>query len=291
MEAFLNTSSKSAQLRQLIDRSEIARLAGAHSGLGAKLVEEAGFDGVWVSSFEVSAARGMPDMSLLSMTDYLEAAARVNTATTLPVLADCDTGYGGRLNVAYTVQQYEMNGIAGICIEDKVFPKRNSYLLGGQLLEDADEFATRIEIARRARVSPGFVLVARTEALVVDCRVDEALRRAHLYADAGADAVLVHSKAPTPAEILDFLRAWQQRTPVVVVPTTYGSWNIDDAAAAGVSVVIYANHGLRAATHATREVLRQIRDAGDITRVEERIVPMRDIFRLTGVDEWMVMEK
>lgn len=283
--------SKAAQLRQLLTDPGAACLAGAHNGLGAKLAEETGFDGTWVSSFEVSAARCMPDMSLLSMADYLEAAVQVNESSPLPVLADCDTGYGGRLNVAYTVRQYEANGIAGICIEDKVFPKRNSYITNGQILEDVTEFATRIEIAKRSQVSEDFVLVARTEAMIVGLGVGEALRRAHAYADAGADAVLVHSKASSPVEIIEFLHEWDQRIPVVVVPTTYGDWNIRDAAAAGVSMVIYANHAIRAATRATIKVLQQIRDAGEISPVENEIASMSDIFRLTGVDEWMVLEK
>lgn len=287
----VSSSSKAAKLRQLIEQAEVGRLVGAHNGLGAKLAEETGFDGLWASSFEISAARGLPDMSLLSMADYLEAAVQVNESSSLPVLADCDTGYGGRLNVAYAVRQFEANGIAGICIEDKIFPKRNSYLVGGQVLEDVDEFATRIEIAKRSQVSRDFVLVARTEALIVDLGIEEALRRGYAYADAGADALLVHSKASTAVEILGFLSEWRGTIPIVVVPTTYGGWNVRAAAEAGVSLMIYANHGLRAATRATLDVLQQIRETGEITSVEDQIASMRDIFRLTGVDEWMVLEK
>ncbi|MFD0267663.1 isocitrate lyase/phosphoenolpyruvate mutase family protein [Streptomyces sp. NPDC127106] len=278
--------SKAAQLRELLERKEIARIVGARDALTALLVEEAGFDGVWASSFEISASRALPDLGLLTMSELLEASSHVNRATSLPLLADCDTGFGGNINVVRTVDMFEAAGIAGICLEDKVFPKRNSFLGGGQNLEDPAEFAGRIEAAVRARSGSDFTVVARVEALIAGAGLDEAVRRAHLYADAGADAVLIHSKKTEPSEIREFLRAWQGRKPVVVVPTTYPHWDLAEAEAAGVSVVIYANHALRASVSAMRDVLGEIRVAGGTGGVEDTIAPMKELFGLTQVSRW-----
>ncbi|MFF9025191.1 isocitrate lyase/phosphoenolpyruvate mutase family protein [Streptomyces eurythermus] len=277
---------KAARLRELLERGRIARIMGARDGLTARLVEDAGFDGVWASSFELSATRGLPDLGLLTMSECLTAAAQIDEATSLPVLADCDTGFGGRANLVRTVQRFERAGIAGVAFEDKVFPKRNSFLEGGQDLEDAEEFAARLEAASQARVDGDFTIVARTEALIAGAGMDEALRRAHLYADAHADAILIHSKRSDAQEIEEFLRRWQRRKPVVVVPTTYPHWSLDQAATAGVSMVVHANHALRAAVTAMREVLAEIALRGGTSTVEGDIASMKELFELTGVSHW-----
>ncbi|MBM7440692.1 isocitrate lyase/phosphoenolpyruvate mutase family protein [Streptomyces sp. HB132] len=283
-------TTTSARLRELLAAPQAARAAGAHDGLTARLVEEAGYDVVWASSFETSASRALPDMSLLTMTDYLQAAAWMVQSTSLPVLADCDTGFGNRLNIAYTVQRYEAAGVAGICLEDKVFPKKNSFLAVGQTLEDPAEFAARIRVAKEAQRDPEFVIVARVEALIAGTGMEDALTRAHLYADAGADAILIHSKSQEPHEIKEFLEHWQRRTPVVVVPTTYFRWKTEEASRAGASLVIYANQGLRAAVQAVRDVLLEIRLTGDSASSEDVIAPVKEIFRLTDVDTWNALE-
>jgi phosphoenolpyruvate phosphomutase len=268
----------------------VIRVSGAHDALSARVAEEAGFDAVWASSLAISAARGLPDMSLLSMTDYLQAASNISDVCTIPVIADCDTGFGGTLNVAYMVRQYEAAGVAAVCIEDKVFPKRNSFLGAGQRLEDADVFARKIEIAKRTQRNEDFFVIARTEAAIAGSGIGDALRRAHRYVDAGADAILMHSKSPEPDEVLGFLAKWGRRAPVVVIPTTYYTWHVDDAAKAGVAMVIYANHALRAAVRSMKQVLDEVLTAGSSVPVEDRIAPMRDIFGLQRVDEWLALE-
>ena len=210
--------SMAAAVRRMPTEPPVALVAGAHDALSALLVQEVGFDAVWASSFAISAARGLPDLSPLSMTDYLESASRMSEVCGVPVLADCDTGFGGNLNVAYLVRRYEAAGIGGVCIEDKVFPKRNSFI-PGQALEDADCFARKIATAKGAQRDGDFVVVARTEAAIAGFGVEEAVRRCHRYVDAGADAVLMHSKSNKPAEALDFMRSWSGRAPAVVVPT------------------------------------------------------------------------
>ncbi|MFE4856389.1 isocitrate lyase/phosphoenolpyruvate mutase family protein [Streptomyces sp. NPDC056670] len=278
--------TKAALFRELLERPETARLVGCRDALTALLIEEAGFDGLWASSFEISASRGLPDLGLLTMAELLEASSHANQATGLPLLADCDTGFGGKINVVRTVQQFEAADIAGVCFEDKLFPKRNSFLRGGQDLEAAEEFAGRVEAAVRARRSADFTVVARVEALIAGRGLDEALRRAHLYADAGADAILIHSKQSTPAEIVEFLQAWRARTPIVVVPTTYPHWDLKEAQAAGVSMVIYANHTLRASVSAMRDVLGEIQLHGGTAGVEGSITSMKELFGLTRVSRW-----
>jgi phosphoenolpyruvate phosphomutase len=279
-------TSKTARLRALLDRPTIACLVGARDGLTARIVEDAGFDGVWVSSFEVSASRALPDLGLLTMDECLGAAARVNEATSLPLLADCDTGFGGPINMARTVRQYEAAGIGGICVEDKVLPKRNSFLEGEQALERPEVFAHRVEAGVRVRRDPDFTIVARCEALIAGESMEEALRRANLYVEAGADAILIHSKQRDPGEVVEFARRWRQRTPLVAVPTTYNRWNLTEAEQAGISLVIYANQALRASVLAMRNVLSEIRLRGEAGAAEDSIASMKEIFSLTRTAEW-----
>jgi phosphoenolpyruvate phosphomutase len=278
-------------LRNLLRRAEIARSAGAYDALSAVLVERAGFDCVWASSFTISASACLPDLSLLTMTDYLQAAAPMVAACSVPVLADCDTGFGGSLNVAHTVRSYERTGVAGICIEDKNFPKTNSFVEHGQELAPVDEFARKIEVAKETQTDPDFVVVARTEALICGRSVDEALERGERYVDAGADALLVHSKRPDPSEITSFLRHWEGRAPVVVVPTTYHGWTAGEASAAGAAMVIYANHALRAAVRAIAETLRRIWEDGCSSEVQPQIASVDEIFELVRLDDWLALDR
>jgi phosphoenolpyruvate phosphomutase len=273
------------------ERSAPLLTAGAHDGIGAVMAERAGYQAVWASGFEISAAHGLPDAGLLGMSDYLNAARIINSACAVPVIADCDTGFGNELNVAHTVAQYEAAGIAAICIEDKVFPKLNSFAGRRQSLVSTEEFQYKISTAKAAQRSDDLVLIARTEALIAGAGMGEALRRAHAYADAGADAILIHSKAPTAVEIEQFTDAWQGRLPVVAVPTTYYEWTVESAAHAGVSVIIYANQGLRASVTAMTRALALILDEGSSAALESEIASVKEIFELQNLDEWMSLEK
>src|SRR5262245_38106102 len=135
---------KTEKFRQLLNSKRLCRLVGAHNGLSARLVQGAGFDGVWASSLEISASYALPDASILTMTQFLQAADMMNCATTITVIADCDSGYGNINNVIHLVNEYERHGIAGICIEDKLFPKANSFDPGRQTLAPIEEFAKKI---------------------------------------------------------------------------------------------------------------------------------------------------
>jgi phosphoenolpyruvate phosphomutase len=274
-----------------LDSGRLVRAAGAHNALGASLVEKAGLDAVWASSFEISAARCLPDASLLTMTDYLQVAAQMQAACSLPVVADVDTGFGGTMNVAHMVREYEHAGITAVCMEDKLFPKMNSFVPTRHSLLDAKEFCRKVEVAKSVQQDPGFHVIARTEALIDGLPVAEALHRCRLYVEAGADSVLVHSKARSNAQVLEFLRGWDGRAPVVIVPTTYPDWNAADAHRAGVSVIIYANQSLRATVRVVREVLETIRAQGTTMPVEDKIASVSDIFELQRLDQWREVER
>lgn len=281
----------SASFRATLESHKLVRVAGAHDAIGAVLAQEAGFQAVWSSSLEVSAARCLPDASLLTMTEYLEAATRMQKALTIPVVADCDTGYGNNLNVAHMVHEYEDAGITAVCIEDKVFPKINSFAEANQRLMDTYAFAKKIETAKLAQRDDDFFVIARTEALIGGYDVDEAIKRCSVYADAGADAVLIHSKSRKRDQVMEFLRRWERRLPVVIVPTTYPDWLADDAARAGVSVIIYANQGLRTIVSSLRDTYRSIYQRGSSTALEHQIASVEEIFGLQRLDEWKALER
>ena len=275
--------------RSVLAISNPSRVAGVHDALGGVLAEQAGFDAVWSSSLEVSAVRCLPDASLLTMTEYLEAASNIQKALHIPVIADCDTGYGNAMNVTHMVHEYEGAGITAVCLEDKLFPKLNSFAKGDQTLLPKTEFAHKIASAKRAQRTADFFVIARTEALISGLPLQDALDRCHAYVNAGADAVLVHSKSPNNKQIIGFLDAWERRSPVVVLPTTYPDWHIDDVAKAGVSVVIYANQGLRATVSALRNAYGEIIDRGDSTTLEASIASVADVFSLQRLADWQAV--
>lgn len=274
---------KSSQLRRALRHEAPAQLIGAHDGLGARLAEEAGFDAVWASGLEISTAACVPDANILTMTEFLAAAVEMDRATRLPIVADCDTGFGNSSNVIHMVRSYEAAGIAAVCIEDKRFPKLNSFVPGRQELAPMAEFVGKIMAAKSAQRTEDFVVIARVEALIAGRGLDEALRRAEAYRRAGADAILIHSKQDTPAEILEFLQAWDRRGPIVLVPTTYPQLTASELARAGADMVIYANHGLRATISAVSETFAAIRRDGGTTNVVDELAPLQRVFELQGM--------
>lgn len=279
----MDWTARSVMLRHLLNNPSIVRLVGAHDGLTAKLVHEAGFEGVWASSFAVSASYGVPDASIVTMTQFLDAAETMTLASPAPVVVDGDTGYGDAHNAAYAVRRFEARGVAGVCFEDKRFPKINSFADATQGLVPAEEFAGKIRAAKQAQAGPAFVLIARTEALIAGHDLGEALDRAHQYADAGADAILVHSKSVRPDQVLKFGAAWGRDVPLVAIPTTYPQVGEQELLDAGFRVVIYANHGVRATIRVVREVFRVLSQTGTAIGLEERLTTMDEVFALQGM--------
>jgi phosphonopyruvate hydrolase len=274
-------SPAAAALRARMDVTRPALAMAAHNPLAAKLATEAGFDAIWGSGFELSASYAVPDASILPMGTHLEMMRSIGEAQAAPVIADLDTGFGNAVNVAYAVPRYAAAGIAAVVIEDKTFPKDSSLRPGGrQELVPAGEFQGKVEAARNAA---GVLVIARTEALIAGLGVAEALSRAAAYAEAGAHAVLVHSKRKTPEEVLEFCRAWDGRVPLVLVPTSYPQLSFADVAALNkVGLVICGNHAIRAAVGAMRATFARILAEGGIAGVEAEIASVADVFALQG---------
>jgi phosphonopyruvate hydrolase len=274
------------RLRDRIAGTDLLHVMAAHSPLSAKLAEEAGFDGIWASGFELSALYGLPDVSLITMTQHLDMVRAMAGRSSLPIVADIDTGFGNAVNVVYAVAQYERAGAAAIVIEDKTFPKVTSLAADGrQELVRIAEFQGKIEAARAARRDRHFVIIARTEALIAGLGEAEALRRAAAYEQAGADMILVHSKQKTPDEVESFVRAWSGKAPIVLVPTAYPEMNAARIEALGkIRMVIYGNHAIRAAVTAMKDVFARIRADGGIHNVNRDIVTVEEIFRLQDME-------
>jgi phosphoenolpyruvate phosphomutase len=285
------TPSKAARLRAMLLSPDLEFLMEAHDGISAKIVEEAGFKGIWASGLSVSAALGVRDNNEASWTQVLEVLEFMSDATSIPILVDGDTGYGNFNNARRVVQKLCQRDIAGICIEDKLFPKTNSFIGEGQPLADVDEFCGKLKAVKDSQTNSDFCLVARIEALIAGWGLDEALRRAEAYHNAGADAVLIHSKQAVADEVLAFCKEWDNRCPVVIVPTKYYKTPTDMFREHGVSVAIWANHNLRASITAMREISSQIKRDESLAAVEGGIIGVKEVFELTGNDELAEAEK
>jgi phosphoenolpyruvate phosphomutase len=267
--------------RELLDSKPILKICGAFDAMSAKLIEAAGFDAIWAGSFAISAINAVPDASILTMTEFFEAASKMASTCKIPVIADCDTGYGGPNNVRHLVKKYESAGIAGISIEDKVFPKQNSLLENGthQLLSEK-EFVGKIIAANDAKQNKDFMIIARVEALIAGLGMNEAIQRAQAYEKAGADAILIHSKKNTPDEVFEFVDSWKGNLPIVVVPTNYNSVSIDELIQHGIKMTIYANQTLRASHASITKILDKMIKAKSMKEIENEISSMNDIFQL-----------
>ena len=272
---------KSELLRKDLESKSIIKVCGAFDAMSAKLVEYHGFDAIWAGSFAISATHAVPDASILTMTEFFDAASNMTETCKIPIIADCDTGYGGPSNVSHLVRKYENAGIAAICIEDKTFPKQNSLLENGQndLISEKD-FVAKIIAAKEAKQDQNFMVIARIEALISGAGMDEALKRATAYENAGADAILIHSKKKTPDEVFEFADSWKGNSPVVVIPTTYDTVTLDDLISHKIKMVIHANQTLRAAHASMSRILRQMNNSDSLSKVKEEISSMEEIFEL-----------
>lgn len=277
---------KAANLRELLQSSSLEFLMEAHNGLSAKIVEEAGFKGIWASGLSISAALGVRDNNEASWTQVLDVLEFMSDATTIPILLDGDTGYGNFNNARRLVKKLEQREIAGVCIEDKLFPKTNSFINGeAQPLADVEEFCGKIKAMKDVQRDDSFVVVARVEAFIAGWGLDEALKRAEAYRSAGADAILIHSKRTDASEIKAFMDEWANRHPVIIVPTKYYSTPVDYYRQWGVSTVIWANHNVRAAIHSMQQVTERIFRDESLINIEDNVSPVAEIFRLQGAHE------
>ncbi|MGV0103130.1 Phosphoenolpyruvate mutase [Nostoc sp. DSM 114160] len=201
--------NKCAQLRLLLESPQLDFIMEAHNGISARIVEEAGFKGIWASGLALSAQYGVRDNNEASWTQVVEMLEFMSDVTSIPILLDGDTGYGNFNNMRRLVKKLEQRGIAGVCIEDKLFPKTNSFINGNrQPLADIDEFCGKIKAGKDSQTDADFCIVARLEALIAGWDLSEALRRAEAYHAAGANAILIHSKSSRPDQVLAFAKEW-----------------------------------------------------------------------------------
>ncbi|HEV3104200.1 MAG TPA: phosphoenolpyruvate mutase [Trinickia sp.] len=285
-------ASRFTRLREMLASETLEFLMEAHNGLSARIVREAGFKGIWASGLAISAQFGVRDNNEASWTQVVDTIEFMADASDLPILLDGDTGYGNFNSVRRLVRKLEQRGIAGVCIEDKQFPKTNSFIDGErQPLADIDEFCGKIKAGKDSQTERDFSIVARVEALIAGWGMEEALERAEAYRLAGADAILIHSKLSRPDEILAFAREWAQRAPLVIVPTKYYSTPTEVFRKAGISTVIWANHLVRAAASSMQAVAKDIHDSETLVNVEERIASVNEIFRLQDADEYSAAER
>jgi phosphoenolpyruvate phosphomutase len=257
---------------------------GAYDGVSARIASDAGFSALWASGLCMSTALGLRDSDETSWTEVLNVVSWMVEATDLPILVDGDTGHGNFNSARRFTACTERIGAAGICLEDKVFPKTNSFVENAHTLTPISEFCGKIEACRAAVRDPQFMIVARTEALIAGVGMAEALRRAEAYRETGADAIFIHSKQPTIEEIAIFAREWGGRSPLIVSPTTYSATPIAEFTTLGIGGVIWANQSMRAAVSAIQRACRAIRDHGP-AEVESWIAPLDDVFSLMRYEE------
>ena len=276
--------NKNQTLRNALNSGQLFTAMAAHNPLAAKLAEQAGFGGIWGSGFELSASYAVPDANILSQGTHLEMMRAIAATVAIPLIADIDTGFGNAISVSYLVPQYEAAGASAVVMEDKTFPKDTSLRAGGrQELVRIEEFQGKLEAAISARRDSDFLVIARTEALIAGLGQAEAIKRALAYEEAGADALLIHSKQKTPQEVLAFIAAWPGKAPLVLVPTAYPQLTeATIAALEKVGIVIYGNHAIRAAAGAMRAVFDQIHREGGIAGVDASLPTVNEIIALQG---------
>jgi len=283
---------KTTQLKKLLQSNRLEFILEAHDGLSAKIVEEASFKGIWASGLSISAAMGVRDSNEASWTQVMEVVEFMSDNTTIPILLDGDTGFGNFNNMRRLVKKLEQRNVAGVCIEDKLFPKTNSFIGGeNQPLADIREFCGKIKAGKDTQTDPDFCVVARIEAFIAGWGLEEAMKRATAYYEAGADAILVHSKISTPDHILSFMKHWKEKCPVVIVPTMYCKTPTETFEKAGVSLVIWANHTLRSSIASMQDMAKRICEEKSVANIEREIVPVKEIFRLQNVAELKEAER
>jgi phosphoenolpyruvate phosphomutase len=280
------------QFRSLLLSEQLEFICEAHNGLSAKIVQEAGFKGIWASGLSISAQFGVRDNNEASWTQVLEDLEFMSDAATIPILLDGDTGYGNFNNMQRLVRKLEQRHIAAVCIEDKLFPKTNSFIKGdAQPMADMQEFCGKIKAGKDAQTDPDFSVIARVEAFICGWGLAEALRRAEAYRQAGADGILIHSALSVPDEILAFKQEWGNRCPVVIVPTKYYATPTEVFRQHGISMVIWANHMLRAAVAAMQKTARTLKEQEHLLSIEDKVAPVSEIFRLQNAAELQEAEE
>ena len=279
-------TNKARKLRKLLNSNKLEFILEAHNGLSARIVENSGFKGIWASGLAMSAQFGVRDSNEASWTQVVDMLEFMSDVTSIPILLDGDTGYGNFNNMRRLVMKLEQRHIGGVCIEDKQFPKTNSFIDGEkQPLAEVDEFCGKIKAGKDSQSKDDFCIVARIEALIAGWGMKAALRRAEAYHEAGADGILIHSKQSRPDEVMEFANEWAGRCPLVIVPTKYYSTPTDAFRRAGVSLVIWANHMIRASVAAMEKRSKQIFQSESLIDIEDKVASVNHLFSLQGAEE------
>ena len=278
--------NQAENLVNLLEKKEIVKVCGAYDAMSAKLVELNGFDAIWAGSFAISAIHNVPDASILTMTEFFNAASNMAQTCQIPVIADCDTGYGDANNVRHMVKKYENAGIAGICMEDKTFPKQNSLFKDGkQVLISKRDFVAKLVAAKNAKKNDDFIIIGRTEALIADMGIEEALDRASAYEKAGANVIFVHSRKESPDEIFEFLKRWDGKIPIMIVPTAFPTVTLNELKSHGVGMVAFAHQTTLAAFAAVSDVVKQLSKINSLSDLNIKMASMEDLFKLQGMQK------
>lgn len=282
------------RLRQLLTCKPFVRVIEAHSGLTGLIAEKTTvisdrgepeqFDAMWVSSLCDSTEKGKPDIELVDMTSRFRTIDDLTEVTTKPIIFDGDTG-GLKEHFAYTVRTLEKMGVSAVIIEDKIGLKRNS-LFGKEVIQKQDSvanFCAKIKAGKEAQLTDEFMLIARIESLILEQGMEDALRRAAAYVDAGADGIMIHSRKKTPDEVFEFCDRFRQtdvKTPIVVVPTSFDDVLEEELSLHGVNIVIYANQLIRSAFPAMRRTAEDILRYHRAKEANERLLPVQEIITL-----------
>ena len=290
----LNTPDvRRAKLRRLLKLKPYLRVMEASNGLTGLIVEnvkrEDGmqvkeFDAMWVSSLCDSTFKGKPDIELVDLTSRINTINEIMEVTTKPIILDGDTG--GRIeHFVYNVKTLERLGVSAVIIEDKTGLKQNS-LFGTdavQTLDDPESFARKINAGKQAQVTRDFLIIARLEGLIAGASTKECMQRAKVYIEAGADAIMIHSKHKDGKEIAEFMaqfRAYTKDVPVVLVPTSYNHFTEDELCEMGANIIIYANHFLRSAYPAMLKTAESILEHGRSKEADEACMSIKDVLHL-----------
>jgi 2-methylisocitrate lyase-like PEP mutase family enzyme len=275
--------SSAGRLRELLARDGMRVAPGVYDGITARAVERAGFDAAYMTGAGTAAALGYPDYGLATLTEMAENAGRIAAVVSIPLIADADTGYGNELNVVRTVREHERRGVAGIHLEDQVFPKRCGHLDEKQVI-GADEFFSKIRAAAAARSDPDFVIIARTDARAV-AGLDEAILRANGALEAGADVAFVEAPE-TVDEVREVPR--QVRGPCLLNYVLGGktpALDLDEAETMGYRVAIVPGLLLVTSLIACEDALADLRATRRHPR-PARAMSLKEVFRRFGADRW-----
>ncbi len=293
-------------LKEYIAKKKFIRTVEVHNGISAIIANNAilqssktSFDALWISSLTESAAKGQPDIEIMGLDSRLHTVNQVLEVTNKPIIIDADTG-GDPNAFEYFIRKAEMLGVSAVIIEDKTYPKRNSLDSDSQqILEDPGVFAHKIRRGKHALLTSEFLIIARIESLIAGKTVDDAIGRAKIYLEAGADGIMIHSKDKNPHSVLEFAQRYTQLTqeigiwkPLVCVPTTYNTITEQELEQAGFSIVIHANHLLRAAIKSMQRVCESLLQNGRSYEADqEHCSSVSEIFDLVGFSDIKNKEK